>query len=192
MLHFTFSSISILLLSLSKLLSGMLEWGLHVETENDGHRETVLASVAIEESWPNGELVRALAALSTDSNVVLAQSAPSSPCLDVVDEHSKYFLDEVDRIVSSTYTVTQEDVRHFHAKYEGIVDVTFPYRRGVLRVVDPRQRMEMKKLSPFFTHVDAIVFLASLAEYDEMTTGGSPNVIMLDSTLLFHSDMLLD
>jgi hypothetical protein len=171
------------------LLDGLSGLELYVGAENEGHRETVMAPVTMEGGQLKGELILALGALGTDPAIALARSYLD---LNLLNEHARYFLDGVQRIINSAYTVTQEDVQHFHAMHEGVVEVTLPWYDGVLRYVDPRQRTDIKKWSSCFESVDSVFVLASLAEYDETVPGDPSSVRELNLASFLYSDMSID
>jgi hypothetical protein len=138
----------------------------HVKVENEDYRKTILAfSDQIDQDLSIREdVARALTALSKDLVLTSAISRLNSDKLDV---HSRYFVREMKRIISAGYQPTEDDVRHFRAIYEGVAEVTFPHANVVYRAVTVQEWTSVASWRNHLENITAIVFLASLADYDE-------------------------
>eukprot|EP01098_Paradermamoeba_levis_P004163 TRINITY_DN1806_c0_g1_i1.p1 TRINITY_DN1806_c0_g1~~TRINITY_DN1806_c0_g1_i1.p1 ORF type:complete len:372 (-),score=87.69 TRINITY_DN1806_c0_g1_i1:248-1297(-) len=84
-----------------------------------------------------------------------------------VNENSKYFLDNIDRICAADWIPTQQDVIHCRIRTTGVIETTFPLGRYTTRLVDVGgQRAERRKWIGCFQEVTAVLFCVAISEYN--------------------------
>jgi hypothetical protein len=142
----------------------MPELELNVEVKNEGHRQTMLGVKKDHVQRRQGQLMQSLVALGTDSGVAAAQVRLGP---DELDDDSRYFLTATQRITEEHYNPTKKDESHFRAMYDGATELAFSVGELTYHVCGVGgQRMDMNKWSHHMLDVTAIVFVASLVEYD--------------------------
>jgi GTPase SAR1 family protein len=79
-----------------------------------------------------------------------------------------YFLDKIDKCAAESYEPTYEDVIRCRVRTTGIVETRFEIGGHKFLLVDVGgQRNERKKWIHSFEGVTAVIFVASLSEYDQ-------------------------
>lgn len=103
-----------------------------------------------------------------------------------------FFLEDVLRLAKSEYTPTQEDVLYARHQTTGVVEIEFsPHgdsrRKGdIYRLFDVGgQRNERRKWIHLFDGVTAVIFCASLSEYDQMLFEEKRQNRMMETKELF-------
>ncbi|BGP33323.1 hypothetical protein JCM10296v2_005121 [Rhodotorula toruloides] len=105
-----------------------------------------------------------------------------------VPESLPYFLSQLDRLADPYYQPTDQDVLRCRQKTTGISETTFKNRHMEYRVFDVGgQRSERKKWIHCFENVTAILFLASLAGYDQVLIEDRDSNQMQEALMLFDS-----
>jgi len=83
-------------------------------------------------------------------------------------DSAKYFIEKVMEVCSETFIPSNEDVLRCRIRTTGIVENEFIIDNRTFRLFDVGgQRSERKKWIHCFEHVTAILFVASLSEYDQ-------------------------
>lgn len=83
-------------------------------------------------------------------------------------DSAPYFLDNTDRILVSTYEPSTQDILRSRIATTGIIETEFTIDKLLFRMYDVGgQRGERKKWIHCFENVTAIMFIASLSEYDQ-------------------------
>jgi len=109
--------------------------------------------VAIDALWQDAAIQKAF---SRSNEFHLLDSAP-------------YFLDQTHRILMSEYDPTTADILRSRIATTGIIETEFVIDRLLFRMYDVGgQRGERKKWIHCFENVTAIMFIASLSEYDQV------------------------
>jgi len=86
-----------------------------------------------------------------------------------LSESSEYFIRQVDNVARADYIPTFNDVIRCRIRTTGIVELEFSYEKHVFKLFDMGgQRNERKKWIHCFENVTAVIFVASLASYDQM------------------------
>ncbi len=76
-------------------------------------------------------------------------------------------MNALDRISSTSYLPTQQDVLRTRVKTTGIIETNFTYKNLNIKLVDVGgQRSERKKWIHCFEGVTAIIFCVAMSEYD--------------------------
>ncbi|KZV66260.1 guanine nucleotide binding protein, alpha subunit [Peniophora sp. CONT] len=104
-------------------------------------------------------------------------------------ETSGFYLDELDRITAMKYIPTDDDVLRARLKTTGVNEHTFAvsagyHKRTVWKIFDVGgARNQRQAWVPYFTDVDAIIFLAPISTFDQRLDE-DPRVNRLEDSLL--------
>ncbi|KAF8363051.1 gpa-11, partial [Pristionchus pacificus] len=83
-------------------------------------------------------------------------------------DSAKYFLDAIDRISTPGYKPSDDDILRSRVATTGIIEIEFPYKKAVLRMVDVGgQRAEQRKWIHCFDNVSGVLFVAELSGYNQ-------------------------
>jgi len=105
-----------------------------------------------------------------------------------MDDSSKYFLKNLDRLSGSDYIPTDQDILRCRVRTTGISQNIFKINDLTYRVVDVGgQRTERKKWIHCFDDVNAIIFLAAISGYDQTLWEDNKTNQMYEALLLFDS-----
>jgi len=86
-----------------------------------------------------------------------------------VQDSVKYFIDHIDRIASDGYVPTKDDVLHVRNRTSGIIEENLTIKGRPFLIVDVGgQRSERRKWTNCFDHVTGLIFVASLASYNQL------------------------
>ncbi|GAA5901982.1 hypothetical protein JCM8208_006654 [Rhodotorula glutinis] len=106
----------------------------------------------------------------------------------LIPEYTYYFCSHLDRLFQPTYVPTEQDVLRCRQKTTGISETTFSNRGMQYRIFDVGgQRSERKKWIHCFENVTALLFLASLAGYDQFLVEDRDSNQMQEALMLFDS-----
>lgn len=107
--------------------------------------------------------------------------------LNIIDGH-KDFLDEIDRIADKTFKPTQQDVLLARVKTTQVVMERYRIDGIDFEMYDVGgQRSERRKWIDCFDGVDAVIFVAALAEYDQNLAESKKTNRMVEALELFRS-----
>lgn len=80
-----------------------------------------------------------------------------------------YFMGNIERIKATSYVPSKDDILHCRARTTGVYSLEFEFNRQKCRVIDVGgQRNERRKWISQFDNVTAVIFIASLAEFDKL------------------------
>ncbi|XP_055969077.1 guanine nucleotide-binding protein subunit alpha-15 [Sorex fumeus] len=97
-----------------------------------------------------------------------------------------YYLSHLDRISEESYVPTAQDVLRSRMPTTGINEYCFSVQKTNLRIVDVGgQKSERKKWIHCFENVIALIYLASLSEYDQCLEENNQENRMKESLALF-------
>lgn len=100
---------------------------------------------------------------------------------------AEYFFDNLDRITPSDYHPTYEDVLRCRVRTTGIVESHFKLSGHQFVLIDVGgQRNERKKWIHCFEGVTAVIFVASLSEYDQLLFEDNSTNRVIESLSLFE------
>lgn len=151
------------------LLRAADKMGLEVSDENADRADQVLL-------WEgenlNEDLASGIRDLWADEAVQVAFKRRAEFQL---GDATKYFLDSVERVGADSYLPTTEDVLNARVRTSGVVSKDFlinldgAAHAHALRVYDVGgQRSERSKWIHYFDHVETIIFVAALSEFDQV------------------------
>ncbi|CCD68830.1 Guanine nucleotide-binding protein alpha-5 subunit [Caenorhabditis elegans] len=101
----------------------------------------------------------------------------------MVPDHIHYFYPNLDRIASSNYVPTAEDLIHMRQTTLGVHEISFDYTKHIIRLIDVGgQKTERRKWIHFFEGVTAVMFVCSLASFNQ-TTEEEPKAFVWESSL---------
>ncbi|XP_048198011.1 guanine nucleotide-binding protein subunit alpha-15 [Perognathus longimembris pacificus] len=99
-----------------------------------------------------------------------------------------YYLSHLERITEEGYVPTAQDVLRSRMPTTGINEYCFSVQKTNLRIVDVGgQKSERKKWIHCFENVIALIYLASLSEYDQRLEENSQENRMKESLALFRT-----
>lgn len=86
-----------------------------------------------------------------------------------LNDSSKYFLDQLDRVCTAGYMPTPDDVLRSRVRTSGLLEVNLSIEGVKFKLCDVGgQRSERRKWSLFFADVTAVIFVAAVSEYDQV------------------------
>jgi len=103
-----------------------------------------------------------------------------------LNDTAKYFFDNIDRFIDPSYEPTNADVLRARVRTTGIDEAEFTFDNTTMTIVDVGgQRSERRKWLHCFDSVTAVVFCASLSDYDEKLREDISHNRMAVALLLF-------
>jgi GTPase SAR1 family protein len=131
------------------------------------------AADEFDRTWSGEEVVavdpdtgKLMATLWADPGI---QATYDKRALFQLTDSTSYFLGEVLRVTQSNYVPTVQDVYRVRIKTTGVIENDFEIEGNKFKLVDVGgQRNERKKWIHCFEDVTALIFVASLSEYDQM------------------------
>lgn len=103
-------------------------------------------------------------------------------------DNADYFFEHAQRIASSTYLPSEQDVLHARSKTVGIMETHFRMGELSIHLVDVGgQRSERRKWIHCFEAVTSIIFCVALSEYDQVLLEDNRQNRMAESLVLFES-----
>uniref|UniRef100_A0A2K6JZI7 Guanine nucleotide-binding protein subunit alpha n=1 Tax=Rhinopithecus bieti TaxID=61621 RepID=A0A2K6JZI7_RHIBE len=113
-------------------------------------------------------------------------AGPGYPCSHCLP--GGHYLTDVDRIATSGYLPTQQDVLRVRVPTTGIIEYPFDLENIIFRMVDVGgQRSERRKWIHCFENVTSIMFLVALSEYDQVLVESDNENRMEESKALFRT-----
>ncbi|XP_053159442.1 guanine nucleotide-binding protein subunit alpha-15 isoform X2 [Hemicordylus capensis] len=99
-----------------------------------------------------------------------------------------YFLSNLDRIAAEGYVPSAQDILRARVPTTGINEYCFSVQKVTLRIVDVGgQKSERRKWIHCFENVMALIYLASLSEYDQCLEENNSENRMQESLDLFRT-----
>ncbi|PIC26776.1 hypothetical protein B9Z55_019250 [Caenorhabditis nigoni] len=131
----------------------------------------------------NDAMYTALSDLWADKGI---QSAYGKRELFYLADSAKYFFDSLARINEPNYIPTENDILHTRVPTMGVIEVKFQMKGKVFRVFDVGgQRSQRKKWIHCFDDAKALIYVASLSEYDQVLLEDNTTNRMQESLQLF-------
>ncbi|GAM25902.1 hypothetical protein SAMD00019534_090770 [Acytostelium subglobosum LB1] len=156
------------------LLDGMSRIGLNVDPANQEavamiRDYTSLHSAVADSNWTelDEDKGKKVKALWEDAGIKQAMKRVSE--FSTLPDSAPYFFENIDRMTSSVYLPTDQDILHTRVMTRGVHEIDFEVGRIRFRMVDVGgQRSERKKWLSCFDDVTAVVFCVALSEYDQL------------------------
>eukprot|EP00299_Pterocystis_sp_00344_P015837 c7925_g1_i3.p1 GENE.c7925_g1_i3~~c7925_g1_i3.p1 ORF type:complete len:588 (-),score=117.15 c7925_g1_i3:62-1825(-) len=106
--------------------------------------------------------------------------------LDVMDSIS-YFMSEIGRIGQLNFNADNQDIVMSRVRTTGITEMQFQFGKAAFRITDVGgQRSERRKWLHLFDHVQAVIFVVAMNEYDQTLFEDSTRNRLLESLDLFE------
>eukprot|EP00696_Hemimastix_kukwesjijk_P015863 gnl/Hemi2/411_TR135_c0_g1_i1.p1 gnl/Hemi2/411_TR135_c0_g1~~gnl/Hemi2/411_TR135_c0_g1_i1.p1 ORF type:complete len:354 (+),score=85.71 gnl/Hemi2/411_TR135_c0_g1_i1:365-1426(+) len=103
-----------------------------------------------------------------------------------INDTAPYFFDSATRVVAPDYVPSHNDIIHARIQTHGIVDQEFSLQGQIVRLIDVGgQRPQRRKWLYCFEGVTAVIYVASLSEYDQVLAENSSINRMKESLDLF-------
>ncbi|XP_061094060.1 guanine nucleotide-binding protein G(q) subunit alpha-like [Conger conger] len=103
-------------------------------------------------------------------------------------DSTQYYMDNLDRIAAPNYIPSAQDVLRVRMPTTGINDYSFKMQRTSLRIVDVGgQKSERRKWIHCFENMTALIFLASLSEYEQVLEEQETENRLAESLALFST-----
>eukprot|EP01084_Bolivina_argentea_P225991 381803_1 len=116
----------------------------------------------------------------------LQQIFNKHPTKKVLENSTQYFWNEIDRISQPDYIPTKNDIINIRNRTTGIIEKKFTIRNCNFHIFDVGgQKSERKKWIKCFDDVKAVVFVVSIASYNEMMFEDENKNCMVDALDLF-------
>ncbi|XP_074547105.1 guanine nucleotide-binding protein subunit alpha-14-like [Halichoeres trimaculatus] len=103
-----------------------------------------------------------------------------------LSDSAKYYLSDLDRIMSPSFIPTVQDVLRVRVPTTGIIEYPFELSNVIFRMVDVGgQRSERRKWIHCFQNVTSVIYLAALSEYDQVLIESAKDNRLKESLALF-------
>lgn len=152
--------------------------------EEDG-KKVVKTAAQMEEFDLSGDVGDSLKLLWADDGIKECYGRAREYQL---NDSAGYYLDSLDRLCSSEYIPTEQDVLRTRVKTTGIIETSFEYKSLYFTLIDVGgQRSERKKWIHCFQDVTAIIFCVGMSAYDQVLVEDEETNRMRESLKLFES-----
>jgi len=172
--------------SMRAILEAMPALDIYLSPQNDARRTVILSlPVQIEGDTMPRDVADAIRGLWRDPG---AREAVRRAREFQLNDSATYYFNSIDRMASSGYMPTDQDILRSRVKTTGITETTFRVGELTYRLFDVGgQRSERKKWIHCFENVTALVFLVALSEYDQMLYEDESVNRMQEALTLFDS-----
>jgi GTPase SAR1 family protein len=104
-----------------------------------------------------------------------------------LNETANYFFDHCGRFLEDDYVPLEEDILRARVRTTGIEEAKFIFDKNVFEVVDVGgQRSERRKWIHCFSEVTAVLFVASLSDYDNSLREDNMQNRLIEALQLFE------
>ncbi|KAJ8374439.1 hypothetical protein SKAU_G00050190 [Synaphobranchus kaupii] len=157
----------------------------YANKENKKHEELVQEVDTLQVTQLERGYVAAIRSLWADPGLKMCYSRRRE--YQLLDS-TEYYMNNLDRIAAPDYIPDRQDILRVRVPTTGINDYSFMVDRRCLRIVDVGgQKSERRKWIHCFENVIALIFLASLSEYDQVLEEQETENRMLESLALFYT-----
>ncbi|CAI5451925.1 unnamed protein product [Caenorhabditis angaria] len=168
------------------LLQGMHSMHIDFASKNCvAHEKLVMKTLENGEEFRNfnNEMYEALKMLWKDKGVRAAFDSRENFYL---HDSAQYFFDALDRINDRNYVPSEQDILHTRIPTMGVIEVKFTMKNKIWRVFDVGgQRSQRKKWIHCFDDAKALIYVASLSEFDQVLLEDNATNRMQESLQLF-------
>jgi len=150
--------------SIRALITAAKEMGIALTQENSVTADKLVNLQEYFSDNLNAETAGMIKAVWSDPGI---QEAYARQAEFQLNDSTKYYIEEIDRLATADYIPSEVDVVRCRAKTTGIIETEFDLDGVRFRVVDVGgQRSERKKWMHCFQDVDCVVFCVAMSEYD--------------------------
>ena len=133
---------------------------------------------------PSAEVTNAFKELWNNSKTIKAAYSRRNE-FQLIDS-TEYFMASLDRICSKDFEPTDQDVLRTRVQTTGVVRIEFDFNATKFEMLDVGgQRSERKKWIHCFDNVTSVLFIVSIAEYDQVLEEDKKTNRMIESMQLF-------
>lgn len=140
-------------------------------THNENDPLNPLISSAIAELWENDTYVKS--AFDRRREFFLSDGAA-------------FFFNEIIRISDAKYVPTDQDILRVPVTQTAVEQIEVAIDNHVVKLIECGQKTEREKWVYLFERVQAVVFVASLADYDKIVEGDFKRNKLVETMALFH------
>ena len=141
-------------------------------------------ATAVESIIPTDEVRNAFKELWTSKTIQAAYERRNEFQL---NDSTEYFMSSIDRIFAKDYEPDDQDVLRTRVRTTGVVRIEFDFHATKFEMLDVGgQRSERKKWIHCFDNVTSVLFIVSIAEYDQVLEEDRTTNRMIESMQLFN------
>lgn len=166
------------------IVSAAFKLGLEFGSpDNRSYAEEIARLPATADCW-NPDLGRKIQALWADPGIRTAYEQKDK--IFQLNDSACYFFDEIERFIQPNYVPSEQDILRSRVRTTGIEEAVFDFEDMSFRMVDVGgQRAERRKWIHCFDAVTAVMFCASMSDYDQTLREDSTQNRMHESLSLF-------
>jgi len=166
------------------IVSAAMKIGIEMENEENKARAARISRLpAAGDAW-NKQVGEDIRELWHDKGIQAAYEFRDK--IFQLNDSASYFFGEIDRFIENEYIPSEQDVLRARVRTTGIEEAVFAFEDMNFRMLDVGgQRSERRKWIHCFDSVTAVVFCASLSEYDQTLREEDGQNRMKESLLLF-------
>ncbi|VDD83895.1 unnamed protein product [Mesocestoides corti] len=175
-----------IVLSLKKLLRdlGNFEEGFNLENTIEDAQLIFRNADQIKQGNLSTKVIAALKNLRQDN----AMQSYLKVATDQAADSSNYFFSSLERLIHNNFVPSEDDMLHIKCGSCGIAEETITHVGDSFRFICVfTNRSSIKKWVHFFEEVDAIIFIASLVNYDEPLIHDPEKLRLRDDMAYFES-----
>lgn len=166
------------------IVSAAMKLGEQLDSDENKERAQRIAKLpAAGDAW-NQQVGEDIQALWKDAGIQRAYEQRDR--VFQLNDSASYFFDNINRFINSNYLPSEQDVLRARVRTTGIEEAVFTFDDMHFRMLDVGgQRSERRKWIHCFDSVTAVMFCASLSEYDQTLREDDSQNRMTESLLLF-------
>jgi GTPase SAR1 family protein len=163
------------------LVEASIEFKIDIVDGKQNKTERILEKLS-DENWTE-DLALMIKELWNDTGIQKVYGKRSEFQL---NDSTKYFMENIDRVMSSDYIPTSEDILRSRIRTAGAVEERFVIDDFTFRMIDVGgQRAERRKWLPCLSDVTSVLFIVGISEYDQKLREDSNQNRITESILLF-------
>lgn len=166
------------------IVSAAMKIGIEMENEENKARAARISRLpAAGDAW-NKQVGEDIRELWADKGILAAYEFRDK--IFQLNDSAAYFFSNIDRFIEPDYVPSEQDVLRARVRTTGIEEAVFNFEDMSFRMLDVGgQRSERRKWIHCFDSVTAVLFCASLSEYDQTLREEDGQNRMKESLLLF-------
>jgi len=166
------------------IVSAAMKLGIEMESEENKARAARISKLpAAGDAW-NRQVGEDIKELWVDKGIIQAYEYRDK--VFQLNDSAAYFFSQVERFIEDNYIPTEQDILRARVRTTGIEEAFFTFEDMSFRMLDVGgQRSERRKWIHCFDSVTAVIFCASLSEYDQSLREDDSQNRMKESLLLF-------